>query len=289
MKLFSVFGIVIILIACCFVGCVITDDEETVETDNDNDNDNNDNNNNNDNTNTGNTLGLKGVDIAISTEAFWMDQATADRETDILVGNINGKVKSVQVFPVEQQALLATWVASKTNDNKLDVLILCGRFPDSIYKSGNEQPNGSIAEKFLDAGNMIINTGDYMFFTTSQENMSNGEQGLQNMSDVEEFIFWVGGFMTPTNEGANYLPSLTEFSSDRSFNLDVPVNPWVPEVIFAQVGDGGTQADPIVVKNTSTNGRIAIFYQSEWQDELPRGQVISEFILNWLPTILPKP
>jgi hypothetical protein len=289
MKLFSVFGVVAIVMACFFVGCTESGDEEASTGLDNTNNNNNDNSSNNNNTGSGNTKGLKGVDIAISTEANWMEQDTADREMGILVDQINGKVKSVQVFPPEMQNQLATWMTSRINDNKLDVLILCGVLPNSIYKAGNEQPNGSIAEKFLDAGNMIVNTGDYMFFIGSGRELNNGEEGLQNISDVQEFIFWVGGFMTPTNEGANYLPSLTEFSSDRSFNLDVPVNPWVPEVVFAQVNDGGKQADPIVVKNTSTNGRIAIFYQSEWQEDLPRGQVMSEFILNWLPTILPKP
>jgi hypothetical protein len=268
--------------ACFFVGCTESNDEKTPTGSDDT------NNNNTNNNGSGNIKGLKGVDIAISTEAFWMEQDTADREMGILASQINGKVKSVQIFAPAQQNQLATWMTSRINDNKLDVLILCGVVPNSIYKAGNEQPNGSIAEKFLDAGNMIVNTGDYMFFIGSGLELNNGEEGLQNISDVQEFIFWVGGFMTPTNEGANYLPSLTEFSSDRSFNLDVPVNPWIPEVVFAQVDQGGMQADPIVIKNTSTNGRIAIFYQSEWQEDLPRGQVISEFILNWLPTVLPK-
>jgi hypothetical protein len=280
MKSFSVFGIILILMACFFAGCVITGDEETpIVSD--------DTNTNGNNTGNGNTQGLIGAEIAISTEAFWIGQDTADREIGILTSKIKNKVKSVQTFTQAQQNQLATWVTSRTNDNKIDVLILFGLFPDSIYKSGNEQPDGSIAEKFLDAGNIIVNTGEYIFYTTNQGNPSNMEPGLQNMIDMPEINLYVGGFMTPTNEGANYLPSLPEFSSDRSFNIDELVAPWVPEAIFGQVE---VQADPIVIRNTNTNGRIAIFFQTEWNaEEFPRGQVLSEFILNWLPTVLPKP
>jgi hypothetical protein len=286
MKSFGAFSVIFILMACFFIGCLGSDDEEIPIIQDDTNN--GDNSGNTGNTG-GNTKGLKGIDIAISTEAYWMEQDTADREMSILASQINGKVKSVQIFAPAMQNQLATWMTSRINDNKIDVLVLCGVTPNSIYKAGNEQPDGSIAEKFLDGGNMIVNTGDYMFFIGTGLELNNGEDGLQNISDVKEFIFWVGGFMTPTDEGTKYLPSLTEFSSDRSFNLDVPVNPWVPEVVFAQVDQGGMQADPAVIRNTTTNGRIAIFYQSEWQEDLPRGQVISEFILNWLPTVLPKP
>jgi hypothetical protein len=284
MKSLSVFGIILMIMACFFAGCMGSDDEETPT--GPDDTNANGNNSGDNNTGNGNTQGLKGAEIAISTEAFWMGQDIADREIGILTSKIKNKVKSVQVFTPAQQNQLATWITSRTNDNKIDVLILFGLFPDSIYKSGNEQPNGSIAEKFLDAGNMIVNTGDYIFFTTNEGNPSNLEMGLQNMMDMPELILWVGGFMTPTNEGANYLPSLPEFSSDRSFNIDELVAPWVPEAIFGQVE---VQADPIVIRNTNTNGRIAIFFQTEWgSEDFPRGQVLSEFILNWLPTVLPK-
>jgi len=285
MKSLSLYSIILVLMGCFLTGCLLDDEEETPigpgETNNDSGNSNNNN-----ITGNGNTQGLKGIEVAISTEAFWFDQDIADREMNILANNINGKVKSVLIFVPELQNQLATWVASRTNDNKIDVLVLCGVFPDSIYKAENLQPNGSIAEKFLDAGNMIVNTGDYIFFTTSKEGSSNLDLGLQNMTDAE-IDMWTGGYMEPTKEAEKYLPTYTVFSSGRSFNTDKLIAPWVPEVLFGQDNE---RSDPAVIRNKNTNGRIAIFYQVEWPDEdLPRGQVMSEFILNWLPTVLLKP
>ena len=51
-----------------------------------------------------------------------------------------------------------------------DLLILCGQFPDTIYQPGNAQADDSLAELFLDAGNSIFNTGDYMFYIVQVAN-----------------------------------------------------------------------------------------------------------------------
>lgn len=55
------------------------------------------------------------------------------------------------------------------------------------------------------------------------------------------------------------------------------------EAVFAQNIEG-TLAEPVVVRDTATGGRLAIFYQLI-NDDAPRGEVISEFILRWLPTV----
>ena len=78
-------------------------------------------------------------------------------------------------------------------------------------------------------------------------------------------------------------PSLNDFQTDRPFHTNELVDPWEIEVIFA--GDD-TRADPCVVIDTDTDGRIAIFYQTANQDNDPRGEVMSELILNWLPEVV---
>lgn len=223
------------------------------------------------------------VDMAISTHANWWSQAAADAEMAKLVDKIKGKLNDVQVFPQNKQAELADWVQKHTKNKQLDILLLCGQFPSTIYKPGNAQPDGSIAELFLEDGNMILNTGDYMFYVVDGAG-TNAAGGLQNMMDIPGITMWDDN--TPVNvteAGKKYLPSLKDFQTDRPFHLNELTKEWVTEVIFA---GSETRADPVIVKNTSYNGRLGIFYQTAGQDADPRAQVISEFIINWLPTIV---
>src|SRR4030042_2565292 len=144
------------------------------------------------------------ADIAISTQAGWWPQADADREMQEIVDNVTAV--PVERFSSTQHAALAAWVTAHTNNGQPDLLILCGMFPDSIYPAGNAQPDGSIAELFLDAGNVIINTGDYMFYVGSAGNNDAG--GLQNMMDIPGITMWEDNtsvtvtadclFLTPT-------------------------------------------------------------------------------------------
>ncbi len=220
------------------------------------------------------------IDVAISMQSGWMDEETAEREMGEVISNVEGKVNSIKAFAAAEEGVLASWLVSHTNNGQLDLLILCDVFPDSIYRAGNAQPDGSIAERFLDAGNMIINTGDYVFYVSSKK-PDNLEHGLKNMMDLPRIDMWSGGPMEVTAEGRKYLPSLEKFNTVRALRISRLESPWVTEIIFA-----GTDmaADPVVVRNVITGGRIGIFYELGSKTDPPRGKVISEFILNWLLT-----
>jgi hypothetical protein len=228
------------------------------------------------------------VDIAISTQAGWFGQAAADREMQLVVDTVKNKVNDIQLFPAAQQPELANWLTDHTGNKQLDILIICGQFPSSIYKPGNAQTNDSIAEKFLEGGNMIANTGDWMFYVVDGAG-TNGPGGLQNMMDIPDIS--LSDDNTPvvvTNDGKNYTPSLKDMTTDRPFHLDQLVAPWEPLIIFAQ-NDAGTRADPCIVTNTETNGTIGIFFQTAGQDDDPRGVVMSEFILSYFSTTSVSP
>jgi hypothetical protein len=227
------------------------------------------------------------VDIAISTQAGWFGQAAADREMQLVVDTVKNKVNDIQLFPAAQQPELANWLTDHTGNKQLDILIICGQFPSSIYKPGNAQTNDSIAEKFLEGGNMIANTGDWMFYVVDGAG-TNGPGGLQNMMDIPGIS--MSDDDTPvkvTADGKKYLPTLQDYTTDRPFHLNELLEPWEAEIIFAQ-NTAGTRAEPVVVKDTSNGGRIATFYQTAGQDADPRGKLISEFITNWIPTIAGK-
>jgi hypothetical protein len=226
--------------------------------------------------------GRVNVDIGISTQAGWFGQGTADREMNEVVANVEKKVNDIQLFPPAKQNDLADWVEKHTSNNQLDVLILCGQFPSTIYQAGNGEPDGSLAEEFLEAGNMIANTGDYMFYVVNGAG-TNAAGGLQNMMDIPGTSMWDDNTSVEvTDDGKKYLPTLKDFQTDRPFHLNELQDPWETEIIFA--GDE-MRADPVVVRDTDTDGRLAIFYQTASQDGDPRGEVISEFVLNWLPEI----
>ena len=231
--------------------------------------------------------GAMKLDIGISTQAGWFGQAAADREMQLVADTVKGKVNDVQIFTPDKQGDLATWVEKHTGNKQIDILIMCGQFPNTIYKPGNAQANGSIAEKFLEDGNMIMNTGDYMFYVVDGAG-TNAAGGLENMMDIPGISMWDDD--TPikiTADGKKYIPTLVDYPTDRPWHLNEIKAPWKAEVIFGQNG-AGTRAEPAVMLDEKTNGRLVTIYQTAGQDADPRGKAISEFIINWMPTIAGK-
>lgn len=220
------------------------------------------------------------VDIAIYTESTgWIIETEADRQADILIQSVSEKVNSVEIMGANA---LPDWVLSHVKNGQPDIILMFGDFPDSIYPSGNQQSENSLAELFLDDGNIILNTGDYIFYGKGR----NGGDGLINMMDVYTTMWGDNTAVTVTEEGVKFTPSLRDFVTGRPFHTDdLDGTDWEVEVSFAD--DGINLADPVIVCNQKTGGRIGIIYQTDGQ--LPRGQVISEIILNWLPTVLPSP
>lgn len=228
-------------------------------------------------------------DVAISTQAGWYSQDAADREMDELVAAIenNSSIGSIEVFTADDHPALATWVSGHTNGSA-NILILNGQFPDSIYEPGNTQPDGSIAELFLEAGNTILNTGDYMFYVVNGAG-TNATGGLENMMDIPGISMWDDDTaVIVTADGAAYTPTLVDFASDRPFHLDELDGGWEPLLIMAQ-NDAGTRADPVIVTDTNTGGMLGIFYQTASQDDDPRSEVIGEFINSYYSTTAVSP
>jgi len=222
------------------------------------------------------------LEIAISTQAGWWPQATADTEMQQIVSNV--KTVPVTLFPATNQAALADWVKDHTGDGISDLLILCGNFPSTIYAPGNTQADNSLAELFLDDGNCIINTGDYMFYVVDGVG-TNAAGGLQTMMDIPSITMWDRSVsVTPTPEARQYTPSFQGFTPTRPWHLDELTNNWEPELILGRDA-AGTSADPAIIVNTVTGGRLGTFFQVADTDTDLRGEVISEWIKNWY---LPK-
>jgi 3-dehydroquinate dehydratase len=217
------------------------------------------------------------TDIAIFTKAGWWGQDAADREAQEIVDNVT--TVAVEQFTADQEDALADWVVAHTGNGVSDLLIMCGNFPDSIYPGDNAQPDDSLAELFLDDGNTIVNTGDYIFYVGTGSNNATG--GLENMMDLPGVSMWGDGTpCVPTAEALEITPSLVEIPSTRPFFFDQLVGDWYPELVLGQTADGAV-GDPVIVRNSVTGGRLGIFFQVADALTDIRGEVISEWINNW--------
>ncbi|MHC4489958.1 MAG: hypothetical protein ACYSW7_12440 [Planctomycetota bacterium] len=118
-----------------------------------------------------------------------------------------------------------------------------------------------------------------MFYVGTAGN--NGEGGLQNMMDIPTITMWDPAVqVTPTPDGRIYTPSFPGFTPSRPWHLDELEGNWQAELILGQNADG-TRADPAIVINTVTGGRLGTFFQVADTDTDLRGEVISEWINNW--------
>jgi hypothetical protein len=224
-------------------------------------------------------------EIAIYTGTVqWIAKAPADEQAQICVDMLNDAGISNTWFDSDgDMDALAGWMDDVTGDDGLDICVLYGDFPPSIYPQGNTQTDGSIAETFIETtdGDTFINHADYMFWGLGGRNE---EGGLKNMMDIDNIVMWDDDTaMTVTAEGKAISPSLPDFASDRPFHTDELAGDWEIEVSFAQ-NDDGTRADPIIVRDGNL-GRLIPVIQTANGDE-PKGAVAAE-IITWLMSTTP--
>jgi hypothetical protein len=220
-------------------------------------------------------------DIAIyNANVGWIAAAKAKEIGDALVTDV--KVgKSIKVYDVNA---LADFVKARTNDGAIDIVMLFGDIAETIYTPGNKQADDSLVEQFINGGNMVLNTADYIFYV-NQGAGANGDAGLKTITN-STFDLWTDGNVNkPTADGAKYTPSLKEFTAPRSFKkaqIDADPN-WDVEIAFGASADGAN-LDPAVIKNVATGGRVGICIQVA-DDNQPRAAVLTELFNNWVGTL----
>ena len=228
---------------------------------------------------------LAAGEVAIYTGTTqWIGKAPADEQAQICVDMLNDAGISNTWFDSDgDMDALADWMESVTGDDGLDVCVLYGDFPPTLYPDGNAQPDGTIGETFIETtdGDTFINHADYMFWGLGGRNEVGG---LQNMMDIDGIEMWDDNTdMVVTSEGAAISPTLTDFQSDRPFHVDELDGDWVVEVSLAQ-NDDGTRADPIIVRDGNL-GRLIPVIQTANGDE-DKGAVAAEIII-WLMSTTP--
>lgn len=224
-------------------------------------------------------------EIAIFTESVgWTSTGTANAAAQIIMDEVT-IATNIQKY---SDADIGTFATEKSNNDDLDIIITFGYFPVSLYTPGNGEADDSVGEKFLEAGNMFMNSADYIFYVT-QGGGANGDTGLKNMTDSNFDLWTDGNTCKPVADGEKYTPSLKSFTAPRSFKVDQieTDDEWELEVAFGMDKEGGTRADPAVIHNTEYDGRVCIFFQVS-DDSQPRGEVAAEILNNWLSEIAPR-
>ena len=228
-------------------------------------------------------------DVAIYTEAHPWPQARADDEIAALTDQLDGVVP-FETFAAGEIDPVAGWVEDHAS-GELHMLILTGVLPTTLYAGEAE---GSPAERFLDAGNTIINTGEYTFYSIEGRQEANETGALQNIIDVPAAFVWQGRgdawradpvVMTPTANGQKVAPSIEEFGTSYPFHTEDYVGtPWELDIALAENTEEDLRVDPGVIINTETGGRLGIFVQAYVLDipspDVSWGAVMGEYILN---------
>ena len=93
----------------------------------------------------------------------WIGQAAATTAGDEIIADVTSfdEVQSYDLNGTED------WVIANTGDGDVDCLVLFGYTPETIYAPGNADADDSPLEQFIDDGNFVMNTADYIFYVTA--------------------------------------------------------------------------------------------------------------------------
>lgn len=242
------------------------------------------------------TLGLsvcRASDMALYTgNPSWYDKVTMLQDAEKIVAEVGGTLEEVKTFNDEQLEDLEAWGEANLDDDELDIIWLPGSTPSVLYPLPDLKPDGSLAEEWVNHGNMIINLGDWfacLSFETGVIQRNDANAAVANILGLPGIIQMTDNLkVTITPTGEKYLPSATDFISDRALQLGVLKDPWEVAAVFASPSgqEDDTQADPVVIHNTETEGYFAIIAQTLPHNALDRGAATIEFINNWVSEII---
>ena len=191
------------------------------------------------------------VDVLIYTNrSFWitLEDAVMAAETTKRLLDAAG----VQAEITKNDAYVREWMLHTTGDGNMNIIVLYGVLPASVYGTGNSEPDGSSAENWIETtdGDTILNHADYIGFNTDFDVDkvtewtpddalaavgSNREGGLQNLMDNPNINLFTAGIasMLVTSDGIALTSSLANFDSERPIPLDQLQGEWFAEKVFA--------------------------------------------------------
>lgn len=229
------------------------------------------------------TSSAKDIDVCVYTETTqWIAQGAAQKQADILIKRLKGKPGIGKVENLNSKPA-ANWMKNHTEKDGNHVFVMYGDIPTTIYPAGCAKKDGSVAEKYLEAGNTFTNSADYFFWGQGGRNK---ECGIQTMMDIPGIVQWDDDTqMKLTAEGKKYSPTLAKLKaieSDRPFHVDALDKKWELEVAFAsKSGDAKTdRADPCILTEKNYKGRLIQVCQTAGCIE-PVGDILADILLNY--------
>ncbi|RKU13260.1 hypothetical protein C6501_09355 [Candidatus Poribacteria bacterium] len=218
-------------------------------------------------------------------KTLWISPENAENEAEMTEFLLESE--NIQVEITKSKEAVRDWMLQTTANGVVNVCILYGVLPSTIYPSGNAQPDGSVAENWIETtdGDTILNHADYFGYNSS-EGTANERGAMQNLMDLPEIeinVYEHNIDMFVTVEGSRLAPSMVHFRSDRPFPLDQLEDEWFAEKILAS-DTGNTQAtlaDPIIVRD-GDRGRLAIVFHTLYKNN-PKAEVAAQ-IINYLLT-----
>ena len=235
------------------------------------------------------------IDVLIFTgDTSWISQQDAIAEAETTKNLLQSADITAEI--TEDEDYVKQWMLQTTSNGSVNVLILYGTMPTTIYPPGNTMPDGSVVENWIETtdGNTILNHTDYIGFSSSH-NTNTGRRivnyfgMLRNLMDNPNIYIPILNSsnyiqMIVTSDGSTLTPSLVNFETARPIPLGQLQGNWFAEKILASnTGDAHADwADPVVLRD-GDRGRIAIVHQTVFEDE-PIGEVAAEIMINYLFT-----
>ena len=154
----------------------------------------------------------------------WITRAEAATEAETTKRLL--QAAGIQAEITESENTVKQWMLRTTSDGAVNVLILYGVIPTTLYPPENTLPDGSVAENWIETrdGNTILNHADYFGFRGTGD-IFNGVDMLQNLMDIPNITLapetppFDNIPMFVTTDGSVLTPSLVNFQSDRPFPL----------------------------------------------------------------------
>lgn len=240
---------------------------------------------------------MDSVDVLIYTGAtFWITREEAIIEAETTKSLLESAGFQAEI--TNSDATVRDWMLQTTANGVVNVLVLYGTIPNAIYPAGNAEPDGSVAENWIETsdGNTILSQADYFGWSSSGDDpagesnavwKANADGALQNLMDNPNIWFDTSDAsefsMLVTEDGSALTPSLVNFEANRPLPLNQLEGEWFAEKVFASdTGDANaTLADPIIVRD-GERGRLAIVLQENFSGDEPLGEVAAEVIINYL-------
>lgn len=213
----------------------------------------------------------------------WYQQDKMLDDAKKIANSVKG-IKEIQSFDDKALKDLQAWAEKNLKDGELDIIWLNGCMPSVLYPNPNQKPDGSLAELWLQNGNMFINVADwfaYCTYETGARGADNAAAGAENILNLPGIIrFGDGTRLKVTPAGKKYLPSIGDtMVTDRPVVGSAVKKPWEVAEVFA--GEAGADMDPCVLYNTETKGYMVFIDQAVVANSVDRAKATTEFINNW--------